>query len=178
MDPSRHHLAVKDREFLASVALAALHRPSRPPLLARLRVAADVDAYLPAVPPPLTDRSGHAADGRSSMGKSWAGHGQPAPLSSPAKEPTCCSRPSRAGADDGIRTRDPHLGKVTGTVRRVVPSALTWSPVRDSVRLARPVQAVRSARYQDISSSVPPPPPDEPIASLLCRGVRSSSNPR
>ena len=32
-------------------------------------------------------------------------------------------------AEDGIRTRDPHLGKVFGFVYGVLSSPLSWSPV-------------------------------------------------
>ena len=51
------------------------------------------------------------------------------------------------GADDGIRTRDPHLGNVKRTVRRVRPSPLTWAPVRQFVRPARPVRPFRVPVY-------------------------------
>ena len=53
-----------------------------------------------------------------------------------------------SGADDGIRTRDPHLGKVTGTVRPVRSRVLTWPPVLRSLHPARPVRGVRRARHQ------------------------------
>ena len=33
------------------------------------------------------------------------------------------------GPEDGIRTRDPHLGKVMVFVRGVQPSPLSWPPV-------------------------------------------------
>jgi hypothetical protein len=33
------------------------------------------------------------------------------------------------GAEDGIRTRDPHLGKVFEFVHGVLASPLSWSPV-------------------------------------------------
>jgi hypothetical protein len=41
------------------------------------------------------------------------------------------------GADDGIRTRDPHLGKASGFVRLVAPKRLTCAHVRGSTRLVR-----------------------------------------
>ena len=37
-------------------------------------------------------------------------------------------RPEAFGADDGIRTRDPHLGKVLESVRPVLPRPSTWAP--------------------------------------------------
>ncbi len=51
------------------------------------------------------------------------------------------------GADDGIRTHDPHLGNVKRTVRALRPSALTWSPVRLFVRPVRPVRPFRIPVY-------------------------------
>ena len=48
------------------------------------------------------------------------------------------------GADDGIRTRDPHLGKVVVPVRLLRPRPLTWSPVRRfvSAQAAQPAHSV------------------------------------
>jgi hypothetical protein len=53
-----------------------------------------------------------------------------------------------SGRRDSNPRPSPWQKKVTGTVRPVVPGALTCAPVRDSVRAVRPVRAVRSARYQ------------------------------
>ncbi len=38
------------------------------------------------------------------------------------------------GADDGIRTRDPHLGKAVETVRPVLFGPVSWAFVRTVVR--------------------------------------------
>ena len=50
-------------------------------------------------------------------------------------------------ADDGIRTRDPHLGNVKRIVRLSPPKPVTWCPVRRFVRLARPVRPFRIPVY-------------------------------
>ena len=60
-------------------------------------------------------------------------------------QPADCERSTLeqdfSGADDGIRTRDPHPGK-KGDANRPYspPSPVRWSPVRPFVRLARPVR--------------------------------------
>jgi len=54
------------------------------------------------------------------MGKPWADHGQPREIGDPIGSPKCLSSWSFFGADDGIRTRDPHLGKVLESVRSVL----------------------------------------------------------
>jgi hypothetical protein len=47
----------------------------------------------------------------SAMGKPWADHGQRREIEDPMGSSKCLSSWTFFGADDGIRTRDPHLGK-------------------------------------------------------------------
>ena len=59
-----------------------------------------------------------------------------------------CRRPqpltwTSNGADDGIRTHDPHLGNVRRTLRRVRPSPLDVVPSADSSAPARPLRPFR-----------------------------------
>src|SRR5690349_3265060 len=53
MGPSGHRLVGQEVQRLADVALAAMHGPGGPPLLAGGSVRSDVDPQLPVVPPPL-----------------------------------------------------------------------------------------------------------------------------
>jgi hypothetical protein len=52
------------------------------------------------------------------------------------------------GADDGIRTRDPHLGKVLGNVQVEACGSLTCGSVRHFVHCVHLIRACRSVRYQ------------------------------
>jgi hypothetical protein len=52
-------------------------------------------------------------------------------------------------ADDGIRTRDPHLGKVIGKVQVDRYKPLRCAPVRRVVHSIHPVRACRIALYHD-----------------------------
>jgi hypothetical protein len=45
------------------------------------------------------------------MGKPWADHGQTQETGDPNRSLICAFSWTFLGADDGIRTRDPHLGK-------------------------------------------------------------------
>jgi hypothetical protein len=65
------------------------------------------------------------------MGKPWADHGQITPLRPGQKHGTPGQARGSSGADDGTRTRDPHLGKkkVIALVRPVPPSHLMWCSV-------------------------------------------------
>ena len=51
------------------------------------------------------------------------------------------------GADDGIRTRDPHLGKVPIGLQPVFSRLLTWGFVRSVVRPGTPLPLCRRAVY-------------------------------
>jgi len=60
---------------------------------------------------------------------------------------------SPSGADDGIRTRDPHLGKVMGTVQVDRYKSFTCGCVGHIVHSVHLIRACRSARYHGADRS-------------------------
>src|SRR6185437_13571769 len=64
------------------------------------------------------------------------------------------SRPD--GAEDGIRTRDPHLGKVFEFVYGVQASPLSWRPVHGTSTKSAPTQPRCRAIYDPISRRADP----------------------
>ena len=76
----------------------------------------------------------------------WASHGQRHDIGHPDGPPNGINR-RFFGADDGIRTRDPHLGKVMGKVQVDRYKSLTCGSVRRVVHCIHPVRACRIALY-------------------------------
>jgi len=61
------------------------------------------------------------------------------------------SRRYLLGTDDGIRTRDPHLGKAARAVRLVLLSPVTWPFVRPVVRPDRRNPPCSRTVYYELS---------------------------
>ena len=60
---------------------------------------------------------------------------------------------SAFGADDGIRTRDPHLGKMIGNVQVDRYKSLACAPVRRVVHCIHLIGACRIALYHEENPS-------------------------
>ncbi len=89
-------------------------------------------------------------NGTATIGKPWAGHGHGLDF----------KWSGRHGADDGIRTRDPHLGKKREeNSPPAPPRLLTWSSVRPFVRLVRPARPFRIPVYHRPGKRNRLPPP-------------------
>ena len=69
----------------------------------------------------------------------------------PQGQQVLASRRYVLGADDGIRTRDPHLGKAAKAVHLVLIRPVNWSFVRAVVRSDRPHPACSRAVYYERS---------------------------
>jgi hypothetical protein len=83
------------------------------------------------------------------MGKPWADHGQGYD-ESPTRATQLATSSwsfSLVGADDGIRTRDPHHGKVLRNVQAEVLKAVTWSSVCGIVHCVHGVRPCSRAVY-------------------------------
>jgi len=100
----------------ASLLLSAAHAPK---------------PWVPAAP--MTDAGGQ-----------WACHGQIVGnrrARRSIEDPIIGPELNLSGADDGIRTRDPHLGKVRRSVQLVRSRVVTWTSVGKAVRLVHLVAA-------------------------------------
>ena len=148
---------VASNVYIVGAALAPEQAvPHRGPS-APTRVGASVDTELPRVGTALADRSGHRPHiGRRQAGledhvstpRSAMSHGHITANRGGAPS-GAAARPGTIGADDGIRTRDPHLGKVTKRVRCVLMGPVSCEFVRsESVASVSYVPVVeRSTTY-------------------------------
>jgi hypothetical protein len=113
-DPSPAGLGDEVLELPTGEALGAMDRPAEPPGAPRLRIGAEIDPELPGVGTGKAHRAGShdpatlCAGHGQAMASSWTDSNR----ADSRRAETALVRGAFSGADDGIRTRDPHLGKV------------------------------------------------------------------